>query len=99
MWKRKMISEIKPIITETTMNLAKNGWYTFRVSLDRNKNELRKSISKTFKVDIVGIKTLVVKGKVKRSLKTRAIRKRSDWKKVIVKLKSGQKIEAFEVGA
>lgn len=89
---------IKPIITETTMNLAKQNWYTFGIIQEANKNVLRKYIESLFKVNVIAIKTLNVKGKTKRSLKTRKIRKLSDWKKVMVKLKEGQKIGIFEVG-
>lgn len=88
---------IKPIITETTMDLAKHNWYTFGVIQEANKNMLRKYIETLFKVNVISIKTLNVKGKTKRSSRTRKIRKLSDWKKVMVKLKEGQKIAIFEV--
>lgn len=90
---------LRPLITETTINLVKNNWYTFAVPVSARKNELREAIGKAFKVDILEIKTMVVKGKAKRSLKSRKVRQLSDWKKAIVKVKDGQKIDAFDVGA
>lgn len=95
----KMTMDIKPIITETTMGLAKKNWYTFGVPLGSGKNELRKLIEGVFEVKVIDIKTMVVKGKKKKSLKTRKMRKQSDWKKVMVRIKEGQKIDIFEGGA
>ena len=88
---------LKPIITETTMKLAKQNWYTFGVQKDSNKNSLKKYIEEFFKVNVLAIKTINVKGKTKRSSKTRILRKLPDWKKVMVKLKADQKIEFFDI--
>lgn len=93
-----MKANLKPVITETTMNLTKGRWYTFAASKDKNKNGLKEMIEKEFKVDVLDIKTMVVKGKKRRSGKERKMRQLSDWKKVMVKIKEGQKIEAFDVG-
>lgn len=90
---------LKPVITETTMDLAKNNWYTFAAPVAPGKSELREMIEKIFKVNVLEIKTMIVKGKKKKSLKSRKMRELSDWKKVIVKVKEGQKIDVFEVGA
>lgn len=93
-----MIADILPVITETSLGLAAKNWFTFRVPVERNKNRLKKEIAAEFKVDVLAIKTLVVKGKQKKSPKNRRIIKAEDWKKVIVKVKEGQKIEAFDIG-
>lgn len=90
---------LKPLITETTMNLAKKGWYTFASDKNETKDTLREVIGRIFKVKVTDIKTIVVKGKNKRSPRSRKIRSLSDWKKVMVKLKEGQKIELFDIGA
>ena len=87
---------IKPVVTEATMNMAKKNWYTFATGVGQNKNALKELIEKTFKVNVEAVKTIVVRGKTKRSPKTRKIVKRSDWKKVMVKVKEGQKIEIFD---
>lgn len=87
---------LRPLITESTLNLAQKGWYTFAAPTDLNKNQLSRLINQIFNVEVVDIKTLIVKGKKKRSLRTREVRKLSDWKKVMVKLKEGQKINIFE---
>ncbi|MGI5826627.1 MAG: 50S ribosomal protein L23 [Patescibacteria group bacterium] len=91
---------IKPVITEASMNMTKKNWYTFAATVDHNKDFLRELIEKTFKVEVEEIKTSVVKGKSKRSPRSRKTIKQPDWKKVMVKVKEGQKIEIFDqVGA
>jgi len=90
--------KLSPIITETSIAAAQKNWYTFRAPVLDNKNTLRQEIEKTFKVNVLSIKTMVVKGKTKRSAKNRRLSSASDWKKVIVLLKEGQKIDLFELG-
>jgi large subunit ribosomal protein L23 len=89
---------IKPIITEKTLELAKKNWYTFGVGVRENKNELKKLIEKTFGVNVLAVRTITVKGKSRRSLRSRKVRQLPDWKKVTVLLKEGQKIDLFETG-
>lgn len=91
-------SNLSPLITETTINNAKKNWYTFRSPISETKNSLRKRIEEIFKVNVIDIKTLIVKGKSKRSAKNRKVIRGSDWKKVMVKLKEGQKISTFDLG-
>jgi len=90
--------KLEPIITETTISSAQKNWFTFRAPVLENKNSLKKEIEKTFKVNVLAVKTMVMEGKNKRSLKNRKISRGSDWKKVIVRLKDGQKIDLFELG-
>jgi len=83
----------KPVISEKSFAFAENGKYVFWVPLSANKIEIGKAIKERFKVDVVSINTVLVKGKVK-SLK-RIIGKRKDRKKAIVTLKKGQEIKEF----
>lgn len=94
-----MPANIKPVITETSMGLAQKNWYTFAVPIKENKNTIKRTVEETFGVEVLEVRTMVVKGKIKRSLKTRKPVKRPDWKKAIVKVKEGQKIAIFEAGA
>ncbi len=87
-----------PIITETSISAAQKNWFTFKAPVLANKNSLKQEIESLFKVNVLAIKTMVVKGKTKRSPKTRQLSPGSDWKKVIVQLKQGQKIDLFELG-
>lgn len=88
---------IKPIITEKSMDQASKGKFTFMVAKEANKNEVIKALEKRFKVNAVGISTCLVKGKTTKVGKRRAEVVKSSWKKAIITLKPGEKIELFEV--
>lgn len=81
------------------MDLAKKNWYTFVVPLDQNKNTIRQLVERTFGVEVEAVKTMVVKGKTKRSPRTRRVINRPNWKKAMVRVKEGQKIELYDMGA
>jgi len=93
-----MLGTLKPVITEASMMAAKNNWYTFAVPIEANKNMIREEVEKVFGVKVLTVKTMIVPGKTRRNLKTRKIQKKADWKKALVQVKEGQKIELFEVG-
>ncbi len=83
-----------PSITEKSTELRySENKYVFKVAKTANKTQIKEAIQALFDVKIESINTLVVKGKKKRM--GRFIGKRSDWKKAIVKLAEGQKIDAF----
>lgn len=88
---------IKPVITEKSMKLAKNGNYSFIVSLSATKKEIKKTVEKLFKVHITQIATVVTKGKTARVGAKRQISLLPPTKKAIVKTKAGEKIDLFEV--
>lgn len=86
---------IKPIISEKSMDQAADKKYTFKVSLDANKIEIKKAIEEIFGVKVEKVTTQRVLGKVKRMGATSG--KRADWKKAIVKLTADSKtIEFFD---
>ncbi|KAF1856017.1 hypothetical protein Lal_00003805 [Lupinus albus] len=68
--------------------------YTFLVPLTVNKVEVRQAVEHVFKVKVEAVNTVRVLGKTKRMGKTQG--KRSDYKKAIVKLAPGERIEFFE---
>ena len=86
---------IAPLITEksTSQQNATNS-YTFKVSLNANKIEIRKAVEAVFNVSVIDVNTINQRGKVKRM--GRFSGKRADWKKAIVKLKAGDTISDFE---
>ena len=86
----------RPIITEKSMKEASLGRFTFEVNLRARKPEIRMAIEEKFNVNVRGIETIIVKGRKKRVGKRRILAKLSPWKKAIVKLTSGQKIDLFE---
>ncbi len=70
--------------------------YLFRVAPEANKFEIKRAVEQLFKVSVTGVSTMVVRGKTKRFGFRREEGKRPNWKKAIVTLKKGEKIEAFE---
>lgn len=85
----------QPLVTEKGMAATHAGKYSFRVCRDANKIEIAAAVKKIFNVDVLDVNTMNVKGKKKR-VGRHPEGKCSDWKKAIVTLKPGQKIEIFE---
>lgn len=89
---------IQPIISEKSFGLAgSQNKYCFKVVSSANKIEIAKAIEKMFDVEVEHVRTLNVRPKNVRSGKTRKLGTRSGWKKAIVKLADGDKIELFDV--
>ena len=87
---------ITPIITEKSEKLARdNNMYTFKVSINANKIEIKKAIEKIFSVKVLDVNTIRMLGKPKSLDKYNG--KRPDWKKAVVTLREGDKIADFEV--
>lgn len=86
----------KPIITEKSMNDASRGIFTFRVSLSATKGSIANEVEKVFGVNVVNVKTAITMSKKRRMFNRREQVKAANWKKAIVKLKEGQKIDLFE---
>ena len=85
----------RPLITEkTSIQKEIANQLTFEVDRRANRIEIKRAIETAFKVRVAGVKTMQVKGKVKR--RGRNIGKRRDWKKAIVTLMPGERIDFFE---
>jgi len=85
----------KPIITEkSTIQKEKDNQLTFEVDRKANRVEIRHAIEKIFNVRVKKVRTVQMKGKVKRV--GRILGKRRDWKKAVVTLAAGENIEFFE---
>ncbi len=85
----------RPIITEKT-NIQKDesNQVTFEVDPRANRIEVQRAIEKIFNVKVANTRTMHVRGKVKR--RGRILGKRRNWKKAIVTLAPGERIEFFE---
>ena len=84
----------RPVISEKSTALAEvAGKYVFEVDSKANKHEIRDAVQKLFNVDVREVRTMVMHGKMKRV--GRFETKRANWKKAIVTLKEGQKIDFF----
>jgi large subunit ribosomal protein L23 len=87
----------KPIITEQSLQSAKLGEYTFDVDPSATKGQIKKAIETYFDVSVVRVRTAKLAGKTKRVGKLKKKLIKSDRKKAMIKVKSGQKISLFEV--
>lgn len=88
---------IKPIITEKSTDQAAWGKFAFQVNPQATKNQISQAVQKYFNVHPISIKTINIKGKTRRDRRGRGIIKQSGWKKAIITLKEGEKIDLFEV--
>jgi large subunit ribosomal protein L23 len=88
---------IKPIISEKTVAEMALSRYYFRVSTGYTKIEIKKAVEKMFKVNVIAIRTAIMPGKKYRTGKRWIVRYHSDWKKAVVTLKAGQKIDLVDV--
>lgn len=85
----------RPLITEkTSIQKATSNQLTFEVDRRANRVEIRKAIENVFNVNVASVRTMQVKGKVKQ--RGRIVGKRRNWKKAIVKLMPGERIDFFE---
>ena len=82
---------ISPTITEKATSLSEFNKVVFKVSKSASKKSIKKSIEKIFKVNVIKINTINLKGKTK-IVKGKKSRK-PDLKKAIVTLKKGQSID------
>ena len=86
---------IRPVISEKSYNLIENeGQYTFQVDQRANKNQITRAVENAFDVRVDKVNTAYVKSKPKRQGLTRG--RTSTWKKAVVKLVEGDRIELFE---
>jgi large subunit ribosomal protein L23 len=85
----------RPVITEKT-NIQKESYnqITFEIDRTANRVEIKKAVEDIFNVKVAVVRTMQVKGKTKQ--RGRITGKRRDWKKAIVKLMPGERIDFFE---
>jgi large subunit ribosomal protein L23 len=98
----------RPLLTEKGTRLKETGGgpdeeadpetlkpqLLFEVARDANKVEIRQAVEKLWNVDVLSVRTVIVRGKEKRM--GRFTGKRSNWKKAVVTIAPGQNIEFFE---
>ena len=88
---------IRPVVSEKSYALMADGKYTFRVNDRAHKTQIAQAVEEIFDVKVRSVRTAKVRAKPKRrgltSGKSRA------WKKAVVQLSPGQRIELFEGAA
>jgi large subunit ribosomal protein L23 len=85
---------IKPLVTEKSTHLqATRNEYAFQVAQHATKPQIRNAVQKLYEVKVIDVRTMVRKGKPRRSRYKLA--KTSDWKRAIVKLDENSRIDLF----
>lgn len=89
---------IQPIISEKSVDLAKKeNKYTFKVNRLANKIEIMKAAEETFEVDVINVRTIRMRPKRVRFGRKRVPGMKGAWKKAIITLAEGDKIEIFDI--
>ncbi|HEX3356017.1 MAG TPA: 50S ribosomal protein L23 [Tepidisphaeraceae bacterium] len=85
---------IKPLVTEkSTHQQTTRNAYAFQVHADANKPQIKQAVEKLYEVKVKEVRTLVRKGKPRRTRS--GTTKRTDWKRAIVVLEENSRIELF----
>jgi len=84
---------VKPVISEKSYALLDENKYTFIVSPDANKTQIKQAVEAVFSVKVANVNTINRKGKRKRS--RTGFGKRKDTKRAIVTLAEGNRIDIF----
>lgn len=83
---------VRPLLTErSTILKEKHNQYLFEVKTSANKGEIKRAVEQLFKVSVQSVRTMIIPGKFRRYGKGGGMR--SDWKKAVVTLEKGQKID------
>jgi large subunit ribosomal protein L23 len=86
---------LRPMITEKATRLGGENKYMFEVRRDANKTQIKEAVEKGFEVKVEHVNVMIMKGKPRR-VRGNRIKHGPDWKKAIVTLVPGDKIELFE---
>ncbi|MBN8608994.1 MAG: 50S ribosomal protein L23 [Deltaproteobacteria bacterium] len=83
----------RPLVLTEKGNALREGEnkYLFEVARDANKQEIKEAVETLFKVSVVGVNTLIVRGRLRRMGRGHA--KTQNWKKAIVEVKAGDTID------
>src|SRR5581483_6072854 len=85
---------IRPVVSEKSYEQIQQNRYTFRVHQDAHKTQIRQAVEQLFDVKVVAVNVVKVQSKPKRRGNFKGTR--PGWKKAIVELKAGDKIDIFE---
>jgi large subunit ribosomal protein L23 len=85
---------IEPVVSEKSYHQITENRYTFKVHKDAHKTQIRQAVEELFDVKVVGVNVIKMQPKPKRRGLIKGTR--PGWKKAIVELKAGDRIEIFE---
>ncbi|HEX2140904.1 MAG TPA: 50S ribosomal protein L23 [Candidatus Limnocylindria bacterium] len=86
---------IRPVISEKSVAETERNNYTFAVAKDANKYQIKAAVEAEFKVNVLDVRVMSVKPKQKRRGR-RQMGTVPGWRKAVVTIAAGQKIELFE---
>ncbi len=86
----------RPLITEKYTALQAQGKYVFEVAGEANKPQIKEAVEEAFKVKVTTVNVMIVPGKRRRLGRQKQKMSGSSWKKAVVTLQPGDKIELFE---
>lgn len=92
-----MAGNIAPIISEKSMKQGSKVKFTFRVTGEMDKEAIKKIVEREFKVNVISITTSWTKGRTRRSGPRRDEKILASFKKAVVTVKAGQKIDIFDI--
>jgi large subunit ribosomal protein L23 len=84
----------RPLITEKATLMKEQNRYAFEVAKEANKRQIKDAVEAAFKVNVVKVNVMTVPGKMRRIGRRQVLTQ--SWKKAVVALEAGQKIEFFE---
>jgi len=88
---------VRPVDTEKTrFQGSELGQYTFEVAADANKIEVKRAIESIFDTEVVAVRIMNVPAKASDRRGRRRILRRTAWKKAVVTLAAGQRLDVFE---
>lgn len=87
---------VRPLETEKAYILREQGKYVFMVHMGANKLQVKRAVEEIYGVNVDRVRTMVMPGKVNKARGRRVVRRRAPWKKAVVTLTPGQRIDALE---
>lgn len=87
---------VRPLETEKSYLLREQDKYVFVVHMKANKLEVKRAVQEIYGVNVNHVRTMVVPGKMSRMRGRRRSTRRAPWKKAVVTLAPGERIEALE---
>jgi len=85
---------LRPLITEKGTFLAEMGKYAFHVETRANKMQIKAAVELAFEVHVTKVNVMIMPGKMRRV--GRSVGMTSEWKKAVVTLAEGERIEFFQ---
>ncbi|MGL4648147.1 MAG: 50S ribosomal protein L23 [Caldilineaceae bacterium] len=86
---------IRPVVTEKSVIIADGGQYVFEVDARANKMQIKDAVETAFNVTVYDVNTMIMPAKISRR-GSRELVKKAKWKKAVVTLKPGDRIQVFE---